>query len=142
MTTIDYTKTMQALRQLKVETGSLACLGCGYENDCSTKGCAIIRNAVEHMEASLSNYDRLSALADKLDEEIKVLAEGIATPDVAPVRHGRWVGIEYDGYADGSPVYNLWECSECGEEVRGDDVPDTHPWCHACGAKMDLEVEP
>lgn len=55
MTTMDYTKTMQALRRLKVETGSLACLGCGHEHDCSTKGCAIIRNAVEHMEVALSH---------------------------------------------------------------------------------------
>lgn len=57
--------------------------------------------------------------------------------DVAPVVHGRWVGLEYDGYADGCPVYDLWECSECGEEVRGEDVPTTHPWCHGCGARMD-----
>lgn len=61
--------------------------------------------------------------------------------DVAEVRHGRWIGIEYDGYADGCPVYDLWECSECGEEVRGEDVPDTHSWCHACGARMDKEDE-
>ena len=27
--------------------------------------------------------------------------------DVAEVRHGRWIGIEYDGYADGCPVYDL-----------------------------------
>ena len=61
--------------------------------------------------------------------------------DVAEVRHGRWIGMEYDGYADGFPVYDLWECSECGEEVRGEDVPSTHPWCHSCGARMDKEVE-
>ena len=69
------------------------------------------------------------------------VSELMALPaaDVAEVRHGRWVGIEYDGYADGCPVYDLWECSECGEEVRGEDVPDTHPWCHACGARMDKE---
>ena len=58
---------------------------------------------------------------------------------VPPVRHGRWIGLEYDGYADGAPVYDLWECSECGEEVRGNDVPDTHPWCHSCGTKMDTD---
>ena len=69
------------------------------------------------------------------------ISELMAIPaaDVAEVRHGRWIGIEYDGYADGCPVYDLWECSECGEEVRGEDVPDTHPWCHACGARMDKE---
>lgn len=61
----------------------------------------------------------------------------VPTIEAEPVRHGRWVGLEYDGYADGFPVYDLWECSECGEEVRGEDVPDTHPYCHGCGAKMD-----
>lgn len=67
--------------------------------------------------------------------------DGKPTADVVPVRHGRWIGLEYDGYADGCPVYDLWECSECGEEVRGEDVPATHPWCHSCGAHMDKEVD-
>lgn len=61
--------------------------------------------------------------------------------DVAPVRHGRWIGLEYDGYADGNPVYDLWECSECGEEVRGESVPETHLFCHNCGARMDGGAE-
>lgn len=61
--------------------------------------------------------------------------------DVEPVRHGRWIGLEYDGYADGNPVYNLWECSECGEEVRGESVPETHLFCPNCGAKMDGGAE-
>ena len=65
--------------------------------------------------------------------------ESMEAADAEPVRHGRWIGLEYDGYADDAPVYDLWECSECGEEVRGDDVPDTHPWCHSCGAKMDAD---
>ena len=37
-----------ALRRLKVQTGSLACLGCGHEHNCSTSGCAIIREAVDN----------------------------------------------------------------------------------------------
>lgn len=57
----------------------------------------------------------------------------------APVVCGKWVGLEYDGYADGCPVYDVWECSECGEEVSGEDVPETHPYCHGCGARMDGE---
>ena len=61
--------------------------------------------------------------------------------DVEPVRHGRWIGLEYDGYADGNPIYDLWECSECGEEVRGESVPETHLFCHKCGAKMDGGAE-
>ena len=36
---------LKALRHLKVETGSLACFGCGWEHNCSTEGCAILREA-------------------------------------------------------------------------------------------------
>lgn len=32
-----------ALQRLKVETGSIACLGCGHEHNCGIHGCAIIR---------------------------------------------------------------------------------------------------
>lgn len=42
---------MRALGRLKVETGSLACLGCGHEHSCSTRGCAIIRAAEEALRA-------------------------------------------------------------------------------------------
>lgn len=37
---------IEALKRLKVETGSLACTGCEYEHDCGGKGCAIMREAV------------------------------------------------------------------------------------------------
>ena len=40
---------IQALNRLKVQTGSLACLGCGYEHNCTTKGCRIMREAVEQL---------------------------------------------------------------------------------------------
>lgn len=40
-----------ALRRLKVETGSLVCLGCGYEHNCGIHGCAILRAAVDALEA-------------------------------------------------------------------------------------------
>lgn len=57
--------------------------------------------------------------------------------DAVPVVHGHWIGLEYDGYADGYPVYDLWECSICGNEICGTDAP---AYCCDCGAKMD-EVE-
>ena len=41
---------IKALDRLNVETGSIACLGCGHEHNCSTQGCAIIRAAVEELE--------------------------------------------------------------------------------------------
>ncbi len=38
---------LAALGRLKVETGSLACLGCGHEHNCGTHGCAILQAAAE-----------------------------------------------------------------------------------------------
>ena len=38
---------IQALNRLKVETGSLACLGCGHEHNCGVHGCAVIREAAD-----------------------------------------------------------------------------------------------
>ena len=40
---------IQELDRLKVQTGSLACLGCGYEHTCTTKGCRILREAAEQL---------------------------------------------------------------------------------------------
>lgn len=42
---------VSALRRLRVETGSIACLGCGHEHGCSVHGCAIIREAADLIEA-------------------------------------------------------------------------------------------
>ena len=39
-----------ALRSLKLQTGSIACLGCGHEYNCSTSGCALIREAAAQLE--------------------------------------------------------------------------------------------
>lgn len=41
---------LAALRRLKVQTGSLACLGCGHEDNCGIHGCAIVREAAERLE--------------------------------------------------------------------------------------------
>lgn len=38
-----------ALQRLKVESGSIVCLGCGYEHNCGIHGCAIIREAVHRL---------------------------------------------------------------------------------------------
>lgn len=55
-------------------------------------------------------------------------------------KHGHWIGIEYDGYADGNPVYDVFECSVCHDEHYGESDTLTD-YCPACGAKMDEEGE-
>lgn len=87
MTTMDYTNTLSALRRLTVQTGSLDCLGCGHEHNCAIQGCAIIRNAVEHMEAADSLVAHLTSLNDdylaRIEELHKTLACREASQDEA-----------------------------------------------------------
>ena len=63
-------------------------------------------------------------------------AEGYERGRREAVKHGRWIPLEYDGFADDSPVWDLWECSECREEHSG-DVDTLTPYCPNCGARMD-----
>ena len=57
--------------------------------------------------------------------------------DVVPVVHGHWVGEDYDGYADGCPVYFSYRCSKCNAIFQTDDEPLDFDFCPRCGAKMD-----
>ena len=60
------------------------------------------------------------------------------TIEAEPIRHGRWIPTEYDSYADGAPVWDKWECSECGHEHNGEEDTLT-AFCPDCGAKMQTE---
>lgn len=49
----------------------------------------------------------------------------------------KWIGIEFDGYADGYPVFDTWECSNCGAEFVCENMD--FEYCPRCGSKMDDE---
>ena len=58
----------ELLRQIKVETGSLMCLGCGYEHNCGVHGCNIMHmaadalgNSSRHVETLQKEIERLRA---------------------------------------------------------------------------------
>lgn len=68
---------IHGLRQLKVQTGSLACMGCRHEDNCGIKGCALIRTAVEQLEVlqgfeewlqEQATSDKKQAIGDDPDE--------------------------------------------------------------------------
>ena len=64
--------------------------------------------------------------------------EIIPAADVAPVRHGRWIGyheadIGYDEYGV--------RCSNCNFEVEDHEVDFVMNYCPNCGAKMDGGAE-
>ena len=62
-------KLCRALRQMKVETGSLLCLGCGYEHGCTVHGCALIREAADRLEADYARRTELLARIGELEEK-------------------------------------------------------------------------
>ena len=45
------TDLLTALRRMRVETGSLVCLGCGHEHNCGVYGCALLREAEKQLYA-------------------------------------------------------------------------------------------
>lgn len=53
-------KLTAQLRRMSVETGSLLCLGCGYEHNCGIHGCALLRQAVETIERQAAAIEDLS----------------------------------------------------------------------------------
>lgn len=54
------------LRRMSVETGSLMCLGCGYEHNCGIHGCALLRQAVETIERQVETIERQAAALEDL----------------------------------------------------------------------------
>lgn len=54
---------LAALRRLKVQTGSLTCLGCGREHNCGIHGCAILREAIAFVEKKLAEDRGRSVMA-------------------------------------------------------------------------------
>lgn len=77
---MNYEKTLEELKNMKVETGSFVCLGCGHEHNCSIHGCAILRDAVEcieelkrvlqESEAARAELGKRLAAAQKMNAEL------------------------------------------------------------------------
>ena len=102
----------------------------------STTDC-ISRQAA--IDALTEYWKGISDRHPTLDGEMAVYADckGIIKrlPSAQPQRiKGRWVGTDYDGFADGNPVYDEWKCSICGCVVE--DEEPTWNFCPNCGADM------
>ena len=97
-------ETLTALRRLKVETGSLVCMGCGREHDCGIHGCQIVREAAELIE-------KLTARCARYAEEIAVLQE-----------QEKWVPVTERLPEDGDVVLCWYEYFRFGEYNRMDQT--------------------
>ena len=96
------------------------------------------QDAIEYLLYMKHDVQAKSPMDIALDTAIEVLKQ--PTIEAEPVRHGRWITTEYNSYADGAPVWDKWECSECGHEHRGEEDTLT-AFCPDCGAKMYADVE-
>lgn len=71
MAEVNRVQVIKELRRLKVETGSLACIGYKCEDGCSINGCAIIGDAIRLL--SVSNLDTSQQQAtDSLGQSTEV----------------------------------------------------------------------
>ena len=62
---------IKALRRVRVDTGSIVCLGCGWEHGCSVHGCAILREAATALEESRERSLRYAEEIMELRETLK-----------------------------------------------------------------------
>lgn len=150
-----------ALRRMKVETGSLICFGCGHEHSCSTRGCALIREAADRIDAlrgpaiipqaEMTREELREWFAEWLEDYYDELhTEDDLTPEVAesalvalrtPTREqvegirGEWVFPIFADQEDANDP--RCQCSECGSI----ETPlARHRFCPACGAPMTDEA--
>lgn len=111
---------VRALRRLRVETGSLACAGCGHEHNCGIHGCAIIRGAGNLID---SQRALIQALKQANDDHRDMLAarERAASP---------------------AAVDRLMEsiCDRCRYELEADSQDELDDICAGCTIRADLEI--
>lgn len=94
----------------------------------------------------MSKYVNAAYAAEKIAEKhgirIADLCDtfgDIPAADVAPVVHGRWIGVDNSfwkpTHSSDIPVFRkTYRCSECGRRTA-----IAENYCPSCGAKMDKE---
>lgn len=81
---------VSAIRWLKVETGSLVCMGCGHEHNCGVSGCAVMREAADRIANQSTHIAALQQEIEKLRAQLRHLEE-LAEAD----RDGRLVVLPF-----------------------------------------------
>lgn len=61
---------VNAIRRLKVETGSPACMGCGHEHNCGVSGCAVMREAADRIANQRTHIAALQQEIEKLRGQV------------------------------------------------------------------------
>lgn len=80
-----------ALRRLKVQTGSLVCLGCGLEHNCGIHGCAVIQAAAERLEQLTADPGTLATVLATKGDTLRRMTDRELAEELFNFR--------FDGYA-------------------------------------------
>lgn len=83
---------VNAIRRLKVETGSLACMGCGHEYNCGVLGCAVMREAADRI-ANQSTH--IAALQQKIEKLRGQMPHWIPVTERLPKDRGDVLVVAY-----------------------------------------------
>ena len=130
------------LKRLKVETGSLACMGCGREHNCGVHGCAVLREAAdvlqEYVDLSKRYADEVVELREAADvlQEYVDLSKRYADEVVALREWPWWISVTERLPAEGERVLAAVEGAWVGEAYR--DMRDT--WMRSYGTPWDASI--
>lgn len=121
---------VNAIRRLKVETGSLACMGCGREHNCGVSGCAIMREAADRIANQSNHIAALQKEIEKLRGQNEQLREAAAlvTKESAELLERRWIPVEERLPEERVLVNVLWvnrDPESYYEKIKGIPFSDT-----------------
>ena len=133
------------LRSKKVETGSMLCLGCGYEHHCGIHGCAVMRAAADAMEnlqtenaalrRQIENLTSAQAVMVKeFDKKLEELAQVKAERDAAVEDIRKILTSEYGGICEFCANYENPNAGCLGESGFGG-------WCFKNAAWLGPQKE-
>lgn len=123
---MDYEKTLEELKHMKVETGSFVCLGCGYEHNCSIHGCAILRDAVACIDELKRVLQESEAARADLGKRLAAAQQELAEVKAAE-RDGRMVVLPF------KPHSTMLDSTDVANPMLMNDVRLAVAWTSSCG---------
>lgn len=121
---------VNAIRRLKVETRSLACIGCGRGHNCGVSGCAIMREAADRIANQSTHIAALQQEIEKLRGQNEQLREAAAlvTKESAELLERRWIPVEERLPEDRSDVLVVAYWHERWGAYMGWCAPERAAW--------------
>ena len=119
---------IKALRSLKIQTNSFACLGCGHEHNCGIHGCAIIREAAEKLGYFNTVFSEDAVL--KLAGQCLKVEPGRLRELAEADKDRRLELSEFERHYECNECDAKWatECNACHEEGKIKRPPQS--WCY------------